>query len=154
MDRVDVRSSVVVLCVAVPPLLLAVSIAGVLALAAIGVHPLWRSVELTTAEAAALADDAAFVRRVLAGADPNAPAPVRTGTIGSAEQTLTPLEAAILSREVRTVKTVLKYGARLDGEAGRTAVCSAIRRAPHLVSVLLAHGAADIPPPLCSSEAS
>jgi hypothetical protein len=115
-----------------------------LGLALLGVHPLWPRQTLTVQEAALTGNDAAIARLFMRGAHPN-----RLGPIPGDTRMLTPLEAAIGSREPRTLRTVLKYGATVEGDAGRVAVCVAHARAPHLLPILVEHGAPAIDPGLC-----
>jgi hypothetical protein len=111
--------------VAAPPLLLALAAAALLGLAALGVQPLWPTPEVTPAEAAALGDDVALVRLARAGADIDRASLVRAGMLGAAPLALSPLDASIASRELRTLRTLLKLGASLDGDRGRLAACLA-----------------------------
>ena len=151
MGRAPVRPAITTLAVGFPPLLLALAIIAFVTLAAAGIHPLWPSSDWSLPEAAITANDAAIVRLVLAGADPNARSRVRAPLV-SGDIELTPLEAAIGSQEQRTLRTILKYGAALDGDSARNAVCLAHLRAPHLVPILQAHGAPAVDPRACGSE--
>jgi hypothetical protein len=146
MGGTALRPSVAALAVGVPPLVLAAATVAVLVLAAFGVHPLWPRNRLTLPEAAITSNDAAIARLVMAGADPNAQDWMR---IDNGERSMTPLEAAIHSREARTLRTMLKLGAALEGDAGRRAVCLARVRAPHLLPILEAHGAPTVDPQAC-----
>jgi hypothetical protein len=152
MDRTDLRSSIADLACAAPTLCLAGAIISLLTFAVVGVHPLWPAMELTTAEAALVGHNAAFVRQVMNGADPHEPAPVRAGLGDSSARTLTPLQAAIESRETTTLEMVLKYVGPMDQREASEAVCIAHAKAPHLRTLLVAHGAPDVPLTACDED--
>jgi hypothetical protein len=143
MGRISLRSAVAA-WVALPPLAMAAATLAMLGLAALGVHPFWPHQELTVQEAAQTGNDAAVARLFMRGADPNAP-----GLVFGDSRLLTPLEAAVDSRQAHTVKTVLKYGAEIEGDAGRAAVCRAYAHAEHLLPLLKAEGAPPIEPSMC-----
>lgn len=135
-------------------MLLGIVTLAMLALAALGMRPLWPSTSLNPAEAIATGDEAAFIRLVRAGGDPNARAIVRAGLRESVDVPMTPLEAAVDQESAGTLDTVLKYGALVKGDTARVALCIAYRKAPHLLPVLKANGAPEIDPQTCPKGAS
>ena len=141
MGGADVRRAVAVPAVALPPIALGVVTLVVLILAALGNSVLWPTTVLNPAEAAATADEAAFIRLVRAGADPNRRLLVRAGLRESVDVPMTPLEAAVDADSEAMLDTVLAHGGVVEGDTARVAVCIAARKAPHLLPVLQAHGA-------------
>ena len=152
MGGADVRHSVAVRAVALPPLALGVVTVLFLALTLFGANPLWPRTPLNPAEAVATGDEAEFVRLVQAGADPNARVVVRAGLRESVDVPMTPLEAAVDTQTAQILNTVLQYGAVANGDP--MAVCIAYRRAPDLLPILKAHGAPEVDPRMCPTSIS
>jgi ankyrin repeat protein len=94
-------------CAGAPALVLSAALATVL----IGEPPMWSGGALTVSEAAALRDQAAVVRLVSHGVDPNAPASVRAPILGRLEVRMTPLEAATAAGHVRVLELLVSLGA-------------------------------------------
>jgi hypothetical protein len=141
MGRAPVRPSLATVCVAMPPLVLAATTAVMLLATALGMRPLWPRTPLTPAEAIEIGDEAAFIRLVAAGADPNARSSVGPGLGRDSTRMRTPLEAAIIRGQERTLETVRKMGASISGDTGRDAVCLAYEETPDLIPVLVRYGA-------------
>jgi hypothetical protein len=122
---------------------------AMLALAALGMRPLWPSTPLNPAEAIAMGDEARFIRLVRAGGDPNARVIVRAGLRESVDVPMTPLEAAVYTQSEAALQTVLKNGGIVNGDRARGAMCIAYRKAPDLLPILKAHGAPEVDPATC-----
>jgi hypothetical protein len=95
-----------------PLLLLGVSVVMLL-LAMLGYQPVWAGRDVTLAQAAQGGDTASVFRMLSAGSDPNAAGPVRLDRRPDAV-TLTPLEAAVESRQVEVVQLLMKMGAHVS----------------------------------------
>ncbi len=149
MAGADVRYSVAARAVALPPVMLGIVTLAMLALAALGMRPLWPSTSLNPSEAIAMGDEARFIRLVRAGGDPNARVVVRAGLRESVDLPMTPLEAAVYTQSEVVLQTVLKYGAVVTGDNARGAICMAYRKAPQLLPILKAHGAPEVDPATC-----
>ena len=111
--------------VAVPPLLVFGAVGFVLLAAAFGFHPMRSIEELTLPEAAALRDRARIMTLIDSGHDPNARDRVRAGVFVDRELHLTPIEAAIGTREIGLVRYLLEYGATIDEAARPELICLA-----------------------------
>jgi len=108
--------------VAAPPLLLLASAAIIVVAAIAGLQPLWAS-STTSLAAAAHDGDAATVYRMLkGGADPNRAGEV---VLSSSTVSLTPIEAAVESRQVETLQVLLKNGAVLNDADRPRLICLA-----------------------------
>ena len=94
----------------VPPLLLLASAAIIVVAALAGLQPLWASPAVSLAAAAHDGDAATVYRMLKAGADPNGAGDV---VLSSGVVSLTPVEAAVESRQVETLQVLLTSGARL-----------------------------------------
>ena len=77
-----------------------------------GTHPIWNVEPQSLAEAAALRDGPAIVRYIERGADPDQPGDVRAGIVSDEPRTMTPLQAAIASRDRDIVQLVRDEGAQ------------------------------------------
>ena len=114
------------LLVAAPAIAVVIVWAGLLVVTiATGVHPIWHLQPRNLAEATALRDGAAVIRRVEAGEDLNIRGEVREGLMNSEAATLTPIEAAALSGQPEMVQLLLDLGAMPDVEAWHHAFCEA-----------------------------
>lgn len=92
--------------------------------AAVGYRPLWAERSVGLVEAARAGDTVTVFRMLNAGADPNARGPVAfEGRAGPA--TLTPLEAAVESRQVEVMQVLVKMGARASESDRQRLVCLA-----------------------------
>lgn len=99
---------------ALPPLVwLAVSAALVIA-ASLGYTPLMTPVDLTLPEAAAARDHLEILRQITSGADPNRADRVRPDLVRPGEYVMTPLEAAVASGRLDTIKFLQQSGALVD----------------------------------------
>ena len=109
------------------PALLAIASGIVVVGALVGWEPLWSEPRLNLAEAAALNDRGTIQRLIAAGADPNAPAPVRPPILKSHEVVVTPLEAAVGTRTPTTIEFLLARGARMDSDERAVMFCLAMK---------------------------
>ena len=137
MDRLTRLDPLVVL-VAIPPILVAITWLAVLAIGGLtGRHPIWNLQPRNLAEAVAFRDAGAVVRRIDAGEDPNRPAEVRRRVILPESAALTPFEAAAASRQAEMVQLLIDLGASLDANVWQRAWC--ISSEPGVRSVLTLH---------------
>ena len=104
---------------------LTAALAVALVLAAFGRHPMWpdEPVNLTLSEAAAVRDSGEIVRLVERGENPDAARNVRPGLLLDVAVRLTPIEAAVASRDPQIVRVVLANGAALDGSLWNRLQC-------------------------------
>jgi hypothetical protein len=108
----------------VAPIVVVLALALTTVLAAVGVPTIWRSADVTPAQAALVADVASVARAIEGGADPNARTAVRLHA-GAEPVMLTPLEAAVLSKEPEVVSLVVKLGATIGDTTRASLVCLA-----------------------------
>ena len=95
------------------------------AMARAGRPLIWPAPDLTLSGAVALRDRGEVVRQIMVGADPNRRYPTR-GTLRSGENVaLTPLEAAVITREPYMVGLVLEYGGIVTDQNTVTLQCLA-----------------------------
>jgi len=109
------------------PALLTLAAVVVVVGALAGWEPLWNEPTLNLAEAAALNDRGTIQRLIAAGADPNAPAPVRPPILKSQEIVVTPLEAAVGTRTPTTIEFLLARGAGMDARERAVMLCLAMK---------------------------
>lgn len=108
----------------VPAVLLAIGC--VWSLLASTVRPdggLWPPDVVTLSEAAAIASSGEVDRLVRAGDDPNRLAPVRPGILTDGALRLTPLEAAVWSRNDAMARQLFDLGVVVDGTTSRRLRC-------------------------------
>jgi hypothetical protein len=130
-------------------LLLGIVAAGVVAASLAGFNPLWRETRLTLAEATAIRDRGMALKLVWDGADPNAAQYVRPRIIRQQAMTVTPLEAAVATRELYMVEFLLEHGARIDERQRAVLLClAANEEADSIVEFLKDHYGGE--PPDCS----
>lgn len=113
-------------CVAMPPAIVAVmfALSGVAAL--LGGRPLiWPQQDITLAEAVGLRDQGEAVRLIVSGADPNRRYAVRNVFRDDETLAMSPLEAAVVTREVYMVELVENYGGVIDARNGAVLQCLA-----------------------------
>jgi hypothetical protein len=99
---------------------------------------IWAPAESTLSQATALRDQGEAIRLIMLGSDPNRRYPVDAVFRPDEQVMLTPLEAAVITRELYMVELVVDYGATVD--AGNAAVlqCLATRlRADAILDYLL-----------------
>jgi hypothetical protein len=84
---------------------------------------LWPAQPVTLAEAAATRDEAEVERLIGYGDNPNAPADVRPGLLAVAAVRVTPLEAAVWSRDAEMLALLLRNGAIATSSQLRTLRC-------------------------------
>ena len=117
---------VTALLVAVPGILVAVlfGLSGGAALTT-GRPLVWPATDLTLSEAVALRDRGEVIRQIMLGVDPNRR--YRTHAVFRADEdvALTPLEAAVISREGYIVGLLLDYGASVNEGNAATLQCLA-----------------------------
>ena len=120
------RQRVMALAVALPGVLVAAlfGVSGATALVT-GKPLLWPPTELTLSEAVGLRDQGEAVRLVMLGADPNRRYDVREVFRDDEHILLTPLEAAVITREDYMLDLVLDHGARIDQRNAATLQCLA-----------------------------
>jgi hypothetical protein len=115
----------IAIAAAIPALLAALWWLGVLAIAgATGVDPIWTTQPASLAEAAALRDAAAVARYVSHGVDPDEPGDVRAHVISDEALRVTPLEAAVGTRDRDMVQFLIDEGAAVDAAAWTRAWCA------------------------------
>ena len=85
----------------------------------------WPPPDVTLAEAVALRDRGEIVRQMMAGADPNRRYPTHDVFREGEEVALTPLEAAVITREPAMVSLVLGYGGVVTDQNTVTLQCLA-----------------------------
>ena len=121
--------------VAAPPLLLLACAALIVVAAIAGLQPLWASPAVSLVSAARDGDAATVYRMLKAGADPNRAGEVSISS--STNMSLTPIEAAVESRQVETLQALLKGGARLnDADRPRLICLARAATAPEIESFL------------------
>ena len=126
----------------IPPVLVLACAVIVLLLSAVGFEPVWWDKDVTLVEASRNGDIAEAYRLVNAGSNPNQSSAVRldSGVVA----TLTPLEAAVESRQVEVLQVLVHAGARASEGDRQTLVClAAAVNAPEVAEYL--HSA--LPPP-------
>jgi hypothetical protein len=113
-------------CVAVPPAIVAVAFAlsGVAALLA-GRPLVWPQQDITLAEAVGLRDQGEVVRLIANGADPNRRYAVRNVFREDETLAMSPLEAAVITREVYMMELVEHYGGVIDARNAAVLQCLA-----------------------------
>ena len=106
------RSRLVIAAAAAPAVRVVLANLLMLAAAAVGAHPFWRTSDFSLAEAAAQRDAGEVARLLEDGADPNAAYPVRPGLLDNDELLhITAVEAARRARRGEIVRILLDAGA-------------------------------------------
>lgn len=133
------------LALAVPPTAMLIAFAASGAVSLTGGQPLfWPAQPVTLTEAIGMHDSAEIVRQIVLGANPNAR--YDTWDILKRDQhvSVTPLEAAVATRERYLFDLIVAHGALLTPEIARTLHCFAVQeRAADITASL----AARFPPP-------
>jgi hypothetical protein len=113
-------------CVAVPPAMVAAlfALSGLAALVA-GRPLIWPQTDLTLAEAVGLRDQGEVVRLIASGADPNRRYAVRNVFRDDETLAMSPLEAAVITREVYMMELVEDYGGIIDARNAAVLQCLA-----------------------------
>ncbi len=120
----------------VPPALLGALIVTILVGGAAGWNPLWSPEDATLSEVVALGDIVTMRAMIASGIDPNAKYLVRENLVKSYEVQLTPLEAAVTTRERYVVEDLLEHGAVAgDAERHRLACFAHASGAKQIVSL-------------------
>jgi hypothetical protein len=128
------RRTVVALA-GIPPLAVLACAVIVLLLAAVGFDSVWASKAETLVEASRHGDIAEAYRLVRAGLNPNQSVAVRLDSGRVA--TLTPLEAAVESRQVEVLRVLVQAGARPSESDRQILVClAAVVNAPEVTEYL------------------
>lgn len=100
---------------------------------------LWAPAAVTLSEAVATADLGETMRLLSEGADPNARYPVADAGGSGEPAMLTPLEAAVITRERYMLDVVLDYGGRIDEGNAPALQCLAVAvGAPELAAAMAA----------------
>ena len=121
---VTVAPSALLAIASTPPATAAAAAAVFLVLAAAGLDPIWDTkLDVTLPEAAAAKDYVMVAKLIDAGSDPNTAGVV---SIDGRILTLTPLEGAVISRDLETVALLTRQGATMDGEMRTRLTCLAI----------------------------
>lgn len=102
------------IALAAPGCLLAVATAIGLVMTVFGQSPMWPHQSVNLAEAAGVYDEAAMVRLIEDGMNPDGRYPVRPGLIFGYQMNLTPLEAAVANDDPTMVTRLVEKGATLD----------------------------------------
>jgi hypothetical protein len=102
------------IALAVPGCLVGVATAIGLVMTVFGQSPMWPHQPVNLAEAAGVYDEAAMVRLIEDGMDPDARYPIRPGLIFGYQMNLTPLEAAVANDDPAMVTRLVEKGATLD----------------------------------------
>ena len=110
---------------AVPGCVLSAGLALALVGALVGRHPVWPDHGLTLSEAVVTRAVADVVGLIRDGRDPNAPYDVRPGLLDDDAVRVTPLEAAVLSRDSEMIERLLGYGAQMGPAAWMRLRCLA-----------------------------
>ncbi len=138
-------SLLLVIALTVPPsvTLAALAVSGTVALVR-GQPLLWPAQPVTPAEAIGMHDAAEIVRQFAFGADPNAKYDAWDILKRDQHVSVTPLEAAVATRERYLFELVVSQGGLLTEENARTLHCFAVQEhAPEIAAYI----AARFPPP-------
>lgn len=135
--------SAAAVALALPPLALAVVVIVMLAGSLFGWRPLWPDQKLNLAETVGLRDRPGILLRLRAGDNPNVEYDVRAGLIRSIPVRLTPLEAAITTREEYLFDFLVQYGARIDGAQRARLICFARENNADAIGAKLAEPGVD-----------
>jgi hypothetical protein len=137
-----------VLCVGLPGTLVIIGLAAWPVASWLGLPFAAAGSGITLSEAAMLADHADVVRMMSQGADPNAPARVRSGLLDFSEHVMSPLEAATRSRQSGIMRLLIDSGAGITATNYQDLWCSA-NRVPNNQDVIVfldAHRPAGLAP--------
>jgi hypothetical protein len=107
------------------PLLFGAAVVVLLIGSAAGWHPLWPENAATLSETVALRDRPGALALIASGHNPNAVYPVREELLTSRALQITPLQAAVSTRETYMVDMLVANGARLDDATRRNLICLA-----------------------------
>ena len=121
------------------PLLFSAAVVVLLAGSVVGWNPLWPEGSATLSEVVALRDMPGALALIAEGHDPNGVYAVRKDLLTSRDLQITPLQAAVSTREPSVVQTLLDNGARLD-DASRVAIICLARttKATEIEAMLVA----------------
>ena len=120
------EANAALLWVVIPPVLVTVLFGVSGAAALITGRPLiWPPATMTLSEAVALRDRGEMARQIMLGADPNRRYPTRDVFREDEHVQLTPLEAAVITRESYMVGLVLEYGALVNEDNAPVLQCLA-----------------------------
>jgi len=119
------RRNPVLMALAVPGCLVTAWLSAWLVLAPSDRHPMWRQPEVNLSEAAAARDLGEIVRLIGASEDPDAARDVRPGFVAATAVRATPLEAAVASKDVESVRILLMNGATMTDGVWQHLRCSA-----------------------------
>ena len=141
-DAEHPTSSLVAWVLFVPPALLGALALTILVGSAFGWNPLWATEDATLSEIVALRDIVTMRAMIAGGTDPDAKYRVRENLVKPYEVQITPLEAAVTTREQYVVEELLNLGAAADEAERRRLACFAeVSQAPQLVSFFAPGGA-------------
>jgi len=119
------RRNRVVMALAVPGCLVTAGLIAWLALTPFDRHPMWMRPELNLSEAAAVRDLGEIVRLIGASENPDAPRDIRPGFLAATAVRATPLEAAVASKDVESVRILLMNGATMTAGVWHHLRCNA-----------------------------
>jgi hypothetical protein len=111
---------------------------------------LWPAQRVTLAEAVATHDEAEIVRLIGFGEDPNGATSVRAGLLGARPARVTPLEAAVWSRDAEMLTLLLRNGAIVSDSELRALRCLNDKEHDDKVRAVLEQ-LADTPWPACNT---
>jgi hypothetical protein len=124
--RIESRAVLSLAAVAAPLVVAAVfSVSGAAALT-LGRPLVWAPRAMTPSEAVAVRDRAEFVRQIAAGADPNATFDVYDVMKQGQHIPMTPLEAAVATRQPYMLGLVVENGGRITAENATPLRCFAL----------------------------
>jgi len=120
------------------PLLFSIAAVVLLAGSVVGWNPLWPEDAATLSEVVALRDMPGALMLISKGHDPNGVYAVRKDLLTSRDLQITPLQAAVSTRETYVVQTLLDNGARLDDASRVAIICLARTTQATEIEALLA----------------
>jgi hypothetical protein len=120
---VTLAPDALLLLVAAAPAVLIVAMAAFVLMAVAGYEPLWSPPPAVTLPQAALNGDVVMVSRLLdEGSDPNTVGAVR---VAGRETVFTPIEAAVMSRDLQTIQLLVERGATITPSNAPRLLCLA-----------------------------
>ena len=112
------------MALAAPGCLVTAGLIAWLVLAPFDRHPMWVQSEVNLSEAAAARDLGEIVRLIEASENPDVARDIRPGFLAATTVRATPLEAAVASRDVESVRVLLMNGATMTGDVWHHLRCN------------------------------
>jgi hypothetical protein len=128
------------LALLLPPTLLALATAVLLLGSLLGWNPLWPTNDYNTAECVALKDRAGVLAALRQGHDINGQYSVRRDLVRDRPVVLTPLEAAVTTREAWMVRFVIDHGAAVTSQNRARLACFARMAATRDIEAMFTGG--------------